>query len=147
MGNGLKNKHTILLVDDEVSITKSLQRLLRKEGYLVLTARSGQDGLDILHNSKEAISLIISDQRMPGMTGIQFLGKTIKIMPNAIRFLLTGYTDIEMIFKAIDRGEIHQYITKPWNDNELLREIHQSLQQYEFFRKTMPQRLIKRETK
>ena len=142
MGNGLKNKHTILLVDDEVSITKSLQRLLRKEGYLVLTARSGQEGLDILHNSKESISLIISDQRMPHMTGIQFLGKTTKILPNAVRFLLTGYTDVEIIFKAIDKGEIHQYITKPWNDNELLREIHHSLQQYEFFSEKRHKRLI-----
>ena len=133
MGNGLKNKHTILLVDDEVSITKSLQRLLKKEGYLVLTALSGQEGLDILQNSKESVSLIISDQRMPNMTGIQFLGKAIKILPNAVRFLLTGYTDIEIIFKAIDSGKIHRYITKPWNDNELLREIHQSLQQYELF--------------
>lgn len=131
MDKGLKHKHTILLVDDEVSITKSLQRVLRKEGYIVITACNGQEGLDILHNSKEVVSLIISDQRMPGMAGIQFLKKTIKILPNAVRFLLTGYTDIEVILDALNKGEIHQYLAKPWNDNDLLMEVHQGLQQYE----------------
>ena len=133
MDNGLKHKHTILLVDDEVSLTKSLKRLLRKEGYIVITAGNGQEGLDILHNSRESISLIISDQKMPGMTGIQFLVKTIKIIPNAVRFLLTGYTDIEVIIDALDKGKIHQYMNKPWNDNDLLMEVRQGLQKYELF--------------
>ena len=127
----IKYNHTILLVDDEVSITKSLQRALRKEGYTVLTANSGHEGLDLLRNSKERVSLIISDQRMPGMTGIQFLGKTMKMLPNAVRFLLTGYTDMEIILDALKKGKIHQYLNKPWNDNDLLTEVRQGLKHYE----------------
>lgn len=147
MDNGLKYKHTILLVDDEVSITKSLQRVLRKEGYTVITAGSGHEGLDILRNSEERVSLIISDQRMPGMTGIQFLGKTIKILPNAVRFLLTGYTDIQVILDAIKKGKIHQYLTKPWSDNDLLTEVRQGLQHYELILEKQPtRRRSKKET-
>lgn len=147
MDNGLKYQHTILLVDDEVSITKSLKRVLHKEGYTVITAGSGHEGLDALRDSKERVSLIISDQRMPGMTGIQFLGKTRNILPNAVRFLLTGYTDIEIILDALKKGKIHQYLTKPWNDNDLLVEVRQGLKHYEHILEEQPsRRLSKKET-
>lgn len=130
----LKYKHTLLLVDDEESIIKSLQRTFRKQGYEIHTASSGQEGLDRLDRLKEAgkpFSLIISDQRMPGMTGAQFLEKAKKIFPNAMRVLLTGYSDMDAIVDAINRGEIHRYLTKPWNDDDLLLQVGQALEQYE----------------
>ena len=104
----LKYKHTIMAVDDETSITKALKRLFRKDDYKILTASSGQEGLDILKNMQKPISLFISDQRMPGMTGAQFLEKAKKAFPNAIRFLLTGYSDIDAIVDAVNKGEIHR---------------------------------------
>ena len=130
----LKYKHTLLLVDDEESIIKSLQRTFRKEGYEIHTASSGQEGLDRLDRLKEdgkPFSLIISDQRMPEMNGAQFLEKAKKIFPHAIRILLTGYSDMDAIVDAVNRGEIHRYLTKPWNDDDLLLQVRQALEQYE----------------
>ena len=103
----LKYKHRLLLVDDEESITKALYRIFRREGYEIQTASSGQEGLEVIKEDKKPFSLIISDQRMPGMTGTQFLEKAKKILPNAMRILLTGYSDMDAIVDAINRGEIH----------------------------------------
>jgi len=127
----LEHKHTLLFVDDEVSITKALQRLFRREGYHILTASSGQEGLASLKNAEKPVSLIISDQRMPQMTGAQFLEKAKEIFPDAIRFLLTGYSDMDAIVDAVNKGEIHRYLTKPWNDDDLLLQVRQGLEQYE----------------
>jgi response regulator RpfG family c-di-GMP phosphodiesterase len=127
----LKYKHTILLVDDEESITKALRRLFRKEGYQILTASGGRDALEQLKNSKKAVSLIISDQRMPQMTGAQFFEKAKAIVPNAIRFLLTGYSDMAAVVDAVNKGEIHRYLTKPWNDDDLILQVRQGLEQFE----------------
>ena len=127
----LKYKHKLLFVDDEESITKALYRIFRRQGYEIHTASSGQEGLKVLKEDKRPFSLIISDQRMPGMTGSQFLEKAKKIFPESIRILLTGYSDMDAIVNAINKGEIHRYITKPWNDDDLLIQIRQSLEQYE----------------
>jgi len=127
----LKYKHTIAVVDDEASITKSLQRLFRKEGYQILTASSGQEGLEMFEKMEKRVSLIISDQRMPGMSGAQFLEKANDIFPDAIRFLLTGYSDMDAIVDAVNKGKIHRYLTKPWNDDDLILQVRQSLEQYE----------------
>ena len=128
---GLKYKHTLLLVDDEESIIKSLQRVFRKEGYEIHTALSGQEGLKRLKETGKPFSLIISDQRMPEMTGAQFLEKAKEIFPHAIRMLLTGYSDMDAIVDAVNKGEIHRYLTKPWNDDDLLLQVRQALEQYE----------------
>lgn len=126
-----KYKHAILLVDDEASITKALYRTFRKEGYKIFTASSGSEGLALLKKVERPISLIISDQRMPEMTGAQFLEKAKKIFPDVIRFLLTGYSDMDAIVDAVNQGEIHRYLTKPWNDKDLLLQVRQSLEQFE----------------
>ncbi|MBT8373859.1 MAG: response regulator, partial [Deltaproteobacteria bacterium] len=126
-----KYKHIILLVDDEKSITKALRRLFRTTGFKIKTALSGQEGLDVLKKSAEPVSLIISDQRMPEMTGARFLEKARKIFPDAIRFLLTGYSDMDAIVDAVNKGEIHRYLTKPWNDDDLLIQVKQGIAQYE----------------
>jgi response regulator RpfG family c-di-GMP phosphodiesterase len=124
-------KHTILLLDDEIPITKSLQRLFRKDGHTILLASSGQEGLDVIKNHGKPVSLIISDQRMPAMTGAQFLEKAKELTPHAVRFMLTGYSDMEAMVDAVNRGEIHRFFTKPWNDHDLLLQVKQSLEQYE----------------
>lgn len=127
----LKYKHSILVVDDEASITKSLNRLLRIEGLNTIEAKSGLEGLELLKSMEKPISGIISDQRMPNMTGAQFLQKAKKIVPDAFRILLTGYSDMDAIIDAVNMGEIHKYFTKPWDDSELLGQVRQSLKQYE----------------
>ncbi|MFZ3045590.1 MAG: HD domain-containing phosphohydrolase [Desulfatirhabdiaceae bacterium] len=126
----LKNAHTLLLVDDEPSILHSLQRLFRKDQYSILTAGSGSEGLDILA-SEETISMIISDQRMPGMTGTRFLEKARLVAPDAVRILMTGYSDIKEIIEAVNKGQIHRYLTKPWDDGILLLEVRQALESYD----------------
>jgi adenylate cyclase len=127
----LKYKHTIMAVDDETAITKALQRLFRKETYRILSASSAHEGLDLLKNSEKPVSLIISDQRMPEISGSQFLEQSRKIFPNAIRFLLTGYSDMDAVVDAINKGGIHRYLSKPWNDEDLKLQVRQSLEQYE----------------
>ena len=126
-----KYKHTIFLVDDDAFIIKALNRLFRKDGYTLLTASSGQEGLKLLKKVEKPVSSLISDQWMPGMTGVQFLEKAKKIFPDAIRFLLTGHSDMDAIVDAVNKGEIHRYLTKPWNDDDLTLQVRQSLEQYE----------------
>jgi response regulator RpfG family c-di-GMP phosphodiesterase len=127
----LKNEHTLLLVDDEKSITKALNRLFRKEGYRIMTAQSGPEGLEKLQQNDGPVSMIISDQRMPEMNGAAFLEKAKSIYPDAIRYLLTGYSDLEAVVDAVNRGEIHRYLTKPWNDEDLVLQVKQSLEHFE----------------
>jgi response regulator RpfG family c-di-GMP phosphodiesterase len=142
----LKYKHTLLLVDDETAITKALQRLFRKEGYDILTANNGQEGLEILKNVTKPVSLIISDQRMPEMSGAEFLEKAKNIFPNAIRFLLTGYSDLNAVTAAVNKGEIHRYLTKPWNNEDLLLQVRIGLEQFELvYENTRLQKLTRKQ--
>jgi len=120
-----------MAVDDEAPITKALRRLFRKDNYQILTALNAQEGLELLKKAQKPVSLIISDQRMPGMSGSQFLEEAKKIFPDAIRFLLTGYSDMDAIVDAINKGGIHRYLTKPWNDDDLMLQVRHSLEQYE----------------
>lgn len=127
----LKYSHTLLLVDDELSILKSLKRLLRKEKYQILTATNGREALDVLAHTEDDVSLIISDQRMPEMSGAQFLAEAVNIAPDSVRFLLTGYADLNAVADAVNKGKIHRYITKPWNDDEINESIRMALSQVE----------------
>lgn len=127
----LKYEHTVLFVDDEPSILKSLKRLFRKEGYRMLTAPGGEDGLKLIKDSDQPMSLIISDQRMPIMNGAEFLEHAKSMCPDAVRILLTGYSDMDAIVDAVNKGEIHRYFTKPWNDHDLVLQVRKSLEQYE----------------
>lgn len=121
-------KHTILCVDDEIDNVEALERLLRKK-YHILKATSGAEGLEILKENQ--VSLVISDQRMPKMSGVQFLSKSMKVQPQAIRILLTGYTDVESIIDAINAGEIYKYITKPWDPHDLAITIDKAIEKFE----------------
>ena len=121
--------HTILCVDDEENILSSLKRLLRKEGYRLLTAPSGAEGLKLLEEN--SVHLVISDQRMPRMDGTQFLAKVKEGYPDAIRIILTGYTDVDSITESINKGSVYKFLLKPWNDQSLKLEIKQALEQYD----------------
>jgi response regulator RpfG family c-di-GMP phosphodiesterase len=119
-------KETILCVDDEPNILSSLRRLFRARGYQILVAQSGQEGLEILKN--EAVDLVISDMRMPEMDGTQFLELVRQQHPDCIRILLTGYSEVHSIIAAINRGEIHRYISKPWDENDILLVVKQAME-------------------
>ncbi len=121
-------KHTILCVDDEIDNVEALERIFRKK-YAVLKATSAAEGLALL--KKNNVSLIISDQRMPKKTGVEFLKESIEYHPDAIRILLTGYTDIESVIGAINSGEVYRYITKPWDSNDLSLTIDKAIEKYE----------------
>ena len=119
-------QHSILFVDDEQNILNSLVRLLRNEDYKVLTALSGTEGLKVIEEND--ISLVVSDYMMPGMTGVDFLIKVKEMSPDTIRIMLTGRADLEATINAINKGEVYRFINKPWDDDELLLMIKQSLE-------------------
>lgn len=121
--------HTVLCVDGEKPILSSLKRLLRKESFNLLTASSCREGLGLL--KKNDVHLIISDQRMPEMSGTKFLSKVKEKYPDTIRIVLTGYTEVDTIRDAINDGHIYKFILKPWNDDNIKNEIKKSLEQYD----------------
>jgi len=127
-------KHTIIFVDNETAVLKSLCRLFRRQGFTLLTATSGEEALDIMKKQEKPISLIVSDQRMLGMSGTDFLETSKQIFPDAIRFLMTGYSDINAIIEGINKGEIHRFFTKPWIDEDLILQVNQYLEKYEIIK-------------
>src|SRR6185437_10835381 len=123
-----QRRHTLLVVDDEVDVLESLRHLFHRS-YRVLTASSGDQALDLLgHND---VHLILSDQRMPGMSGDVFLGHARKVRPDAIRMLFTGYADIQAVINAVNEGNIFRYILKPWDAGELESILRQAGEHYE----------------
>ncbi len=124
-------KHAILLVDDEEQILRSLQRMFRTEGYSITTATNGAEGIHHIENCERPFSLIISDQRMPGMNGSEFLERSKRLLPDATRILLTGYSDVDAISDAINKGEIYRYVTKPWDPESLKHQVRAALGHYE----------------
>jgi class 3 adenylate cyclase len=121
-------RHGILIVDDEKNILRTLS-LTFEEDYNVFTATGGAQALEIL--AREEIALIIADQRMPEMSGVEFLEKTIAQHPQAIRMILTAYPDPESMMQAINAGRVYRYITKPWDRNELKITVKRALESYD----------------
>lgn len=120
---------TIMLVDDEENILRSLQRLLMDEDFDIETATSGEAALEKLQTLVN-VGLIVSDQRMPGMNGAEFLGRSRDICPHAQRILLTGYSDINATIEAINTGGAGRYLSKPWDDDELTGAIRGAVEQF-----------------
>jgi diguanylate cyclase (GGDEF)-like protein/PAS domain S-box-containing protein len=120
---------TLLLVDDEPSILASLKRLFRREGYGILTAESGQQGLELLASNE--VGVVISDARMPGMDGGEFLGKVREMYPQVVRMMLSGYTDLKAVTTAVNRGELFCFLTKPWDDAELVDTVRDAFRHFE----------------
>lgn len=119
----------LLLVDDEPNILSALKRTLRKNGYTIFTAASGIEGLDLLAN--QDIGVIISDQRMPQMTGVDFLRKVKMLHPKTVRIVLSGYAEIETVTSAINEGAIYKFLSKPWDDEQLRVLTDEAFQRYE----------------
>jgi response regulator RpfG family c-di-GMP phosphodiesterase len=117
---------TILCVDDEPNILSSLKRALRNPNYRVLTAPDGAQALELME--REPAELVISDMRMPGMSGAQLLGKIRERWPRTMRILLTGYADVTSTIAAINEGQIYRYVNKPWDDGELQVTVAQALE-------------------
>ena len=122
-----QSRITIMLVDDEENILRALHRLLMDEDFIIETATSGESGLELLQ-TLENVGLIVSDQRMPGMNGAEFLGRSQEFAPNAQRILLTGYSDINATIEAINKGGAGRYLSKPWDDDELIRTIRDAVE-------------------
>jgi two-component system response regulator HupR/HoxA len=119
--------YAILIVDDEEGILESLELTLADD-YRVFTAKTGQEGLAVL--DREPIALVIADQVLPGMTGVEFLEKVIERNPTAIRMMLTGYADLASIVRAVNEGRIYRYIAKPWDPDELRLNVKRALESY-----------------
>lgn len=126
--NPNKNRYNILVVDDEIHNLEALERVFRGE-YNVFTAQNGSRAVEIME--QEEIALIITDQRMPGMTGIELLENSIRYFPKAIRMILTSYTDSDELLEAINTGQVYRYITKPWNPKELKVTVKRALESYQ----------------
>ena len=124
----IDGKYHILYVDDERQNLLAFKATFRKE-FVIHTANNGPEAIDILHSSP--IDLIITDQRMPGMTGVELFEKILPDFPEPIRMVLTGYSDIQSVINAINKGKVYHYITKPWKAKELRLIINNALESYE----------------
>jgi signal transduction histidine kinase len=118
----------VLIVDDEADVLDSLRYLFHRK-YRVLTAEGGDRALEILR--EQEVHVILSDQRMPGMTGDVLLGHARKLYPDAVRMLFTGYADLDAVIRAVNEGHIYRYIVKPWDPSELESVVGQAVEQYE----------------
>jgi diguanylate cyclase (GGDEF)-like protein len=119
---------TLLLVDDEASVLAALKRILRRDRYSILTATSGEEALALL--AEHEVGVIITDQRMPGMSGTELLARARKMHPRAVRMVLSGYTGLDSLTEAINRGEIYKFLTKPWQDSELVDAVREAFRHY-----------------
>jgi len=124
----IENKHNLLVIDDEVEITRTLFRQFRRK-YNVYIANSAESALPIMEEKN--IQVILSDQRMPGMTGVDFFSKIKDKYPDALKLIITGYSDIEAVIGAINEGQVFRYLTKPWNPDELNSVIEEAIDKYE----------------
>ena len=119
---------TILLVDDEASILSSLRRVLRGENYRILTASSGEEALNLL--ALHPVGVVLSDQRMPGMSGSELLAQVRAMYPKTVRMVLSGYTGLDSLTEAINRGEISRFLTKPWQNDDIIEAVRDAFRRY-----------------
>ncbi|NQU08917.1 MAG: response regulator [Candidatus Abyssubacteria bacterium] len=126
-------QHRLLFVDDEQNILKSLERLFLCEDYEIVTATSGEQALERLNNGE--VSLVISDQKMPGIRGVELLGRIKDVSPDTIGILLTGHADMRVAIEAINSGVVYKYIEKPWDDEQCKLAIKRALEQYDLIQK------------
>lgn len=124
----MQSEKTLLCVDDEVNTLSALKRLLRKEAVQILTAESGTAALELLKT--QPVQLILTDFRMPEMNGIEFLKQAKQIAPHAVRIVLSGYADLKVLLDAVNEGEVYRFITKPWDDQQLLSTLQQCFEYY-----------------
>lgn len=119
----------ILVVDDEKGVLNALKRLFHDEPYEVLTSPSGQSALELLHKAGP-VQLIISDYRMPGMTGVEFLQQVMQQWPDTRRVILSGYPDSDVLLAALNEGRVHRFLVKPWNNDAIKSVVGEMLDEY-----------------
>lgn len=124
------HRHTLLIVDDETEVLASLRAMFRRE-YNVLTADRAVRGLELLR--QHDVHVVITDQRMPDVSGVDFLAQVAKDFPDLIRLMITGYADINSVMDAVNRGHVFRYISKPWEPGELEAVVRQAVEQYDLF--------------
>ena len=115
---------TLLLVDDESNILAALQRALRRDGYRIIASDDPHQALELI--ARERVDVILADHRMPGMNGVEFLRRAKEKYPEAIRIVLSGYTDLQFITDAINEGAIYKFLTKPWDDEQLREQVREA---------------------
>jgi FixJ family two-component response regulator len=118
----------LLLLDDEANILRALTRVLRRDGYQIITATNAQDAFGLL--AKHDVQVILSDQRMPEMSGTEFFSRVKKLYPETMRVILSGYTDLMSVTEAINQGAIYKFLTKPWDDEQLRDTVTQAFKQH-----------------
>ncbi len=124
----------ILYIDDEANNLSAFKANFRRI-YDIYTAESASEGRKILETTD--IEIILTDQRMPEMTGVEFLESIVNEFPNPIRILLTGYTDMQALIDAVNKGQIYRYLNKPWNEEELKMYIAQAYEVYSLRKENM----------
>jgi two-component system NtrC family sensor kinase len=136
MGQNMEEQIRILCVDDEKNVLSALQRSFLEEGYEVLSASSGEEGLSILM-SVSPVHVVISDYRMPEMNGIEFLREVRRRWPDMVRIVLTAYADVAVIISSINEGQVHHFLLKPWTVNDLKTAISKALERYFLHKKNI----------
>jgi DNA-binding NtrC family response regulator len=115
----------ILLVDDEPNVIKSITRILQNEPWQILTAKTGREALDLMATTP--VDVVLSDERMPGMSGVELLSAVSRIHPETVRIILTGHANTQLVFQAISDGAIFRFLTKPWDDDELVAILRHAM--------------------
>ncbi|HEU0200256.1 MAG TPA: EAL domain-containing protein [Burkholderiaceae bacterium] len=128
-GRGAERERHLLLLDDESNIVSALRRLFRRDGYVIHSATRAPAAFELL--AQHPIGVVISDQRMPQMSGTEFLRRVKSLHPHTIRIVLSGYTELQAITDAVNEGAIYKFLTKPWNDEQLREQIHAAFEQFE----------------
>ena len=123
-------------MDDEPNVLRSLERIFLDDDYVIRTAGSGEEGLELL-NEAEQVQVVISDYRMPGMNGVEFLKEVFIRRPDTIRIVLSGYADTAAVVAAINEGKIYKFIPKPWNDDELRVTVAKALEHFDAHRRNL----------
>lgn len=129
-------RYAILFVDDELNVLRAMQRIFRQENYTLLTAQSGAAALDLLEK-KQPVHVVISDHRMPGMTGAELLKRVKARYPATIRIMLTGFADVDAVMGAVNEGAVYKFITKPWNDDDLRLTVSLALEQFDLMHENL----------
>ncbi|WP_319405323.1 ATPase, T2SS/T4P/T4SS family [uncultured Desulfosarcina sp.] len=130
---GETGRYRILFVDDEPNVLKAMRRIFRQENYDLLTAGSGPEALALMEKH-QPVHVVVSDHRMPGMTGTDLLKQVKAGHPKTIRIMLTGYADTDAVMGAVNEGAVYKFITKPWNDDDLRLTVSLALEQYDLIR-------------
>ena len=125
MGESIK----LLCVDDERNVLRALERIFMDDDYEILTAASGEEGLALFADNPD-IQVVISDYRMPGMNGVEFLRQVCEKYPDTVRIVLSGYADTASVVSAINEGQIYKFVSKPWSDEELRQTVAKAVESF-----------------